>query len=173
MHTSHCQLEVFQSLIVPSSDPEASLPAQSIAALTASEWSSNERTRLQVSVFHTFSDKHGKCTRRNTDPPEQSAKEQKRQVRRNGNLNENCRRGAVVGTLFCDGSSTHCDDSSTQRKGMEMESIRATLGSQGMQSGRKRVPVVLEVNLVDPKNPHVSGVRPHMTGANTHRTDRH
>lgn len=57
--TSHCQLQVFQSLMVPSSDPEASLPAQAVMEFTASLWSSKDRTRLHVSVFHTFSIKIG------------------------------------------------------------------------------------------------------------------
>lgn len=53
-HTSHCQLAVFQSLMVPSSEPDASLPSQSVRAFTTSVWSSRERTTLHVSVFHTL-----------------------------------------------------------------------------------------------------------------------
>lgn len=52
--TSHCQLAVFQSLMVPSSEPDASLPSQSVRAFTTSVWSSKDRTTLHVSVFHTF-----------------------------------------------------------------------------------------------------------------------
>ena len=55
--TSHCQLAVFQSLMVPSSEPDASRPSQSVSAFTTSVWSSKDRTTLHVSVFQTFARK--------------------------------------------------------------------------------------------------------------------
>mmetsp|Transcript_5085 Transcript_5085/g.7746 ORF Transcript_5085/g.7746 Transcript_5085/m.7746 type:complete len:211 (+) Transcript_5085:795-1427(+) len=52
--TSQIQVVAFHSLMVPSSDPDTSLPWHCTTAFTPSVWSLSVRTSVHVSEFHTL-----------------------------------------------------------------------------------------------------------------------